>query len=1368
MSETAKLDDLYLDQPYELSGRLIDPIGGWVTYAGEHNPLKRKHLEVLACLASAAQAMVSRTALIDKVWNGNALVGDTGLTNAIYYLRRALHDTDADTPLIRTIPRRGYQLTVQARPTYRKAIAVFSPGSPVVGKPDWNLLRLLGSNPVSETWLAEERGSQAQRVFRFCLSEQHRRLLRREIIVMRYLREALAARKDTAIILDWQLEEPPYSLEMDSAAHGTLMQWSASRGGLSQVARAKRMRLIGEVASALAAVHAVGVVHRNVGAASILIDDDHDHDRVHAMLGEFGWSDLTDRSQLESMKITSAGLTLIGDEGTGEQIYLAPECAAGQAATSASDVHALGVLLLQMVVGDLRRTVDASWERDVESEPLRALIAACTDAQAECRPSAADVARKLQDIGTGAATERPALTDKADKTPEEHVAQRQSDPAASGAIASSAPLSMIGQTIGPYRVLDQLAEGGMGVVYLAEQRAPVQRKVALKLVKTGMDSKQVLARFEAERQALALMSHANVATVYDAGSTVSGQPYFAMEYVRGLDIAAHCDQLDMDLRARIALFLQVCEGVLHAHQKGLIHRDIKPGNILVSRMQDQPAIVKIIDFGVAKSLSGVLAGNAAHTRLGSFVGTPAYSSPEQASGPLVNVDTRADIYSLGVVLYQLLAGVTPYSEEELNRKTPVELARLLSAERPPSLLTRFSSLSAEDESEIARHRSLSVEQMKALLGSDLSWIVEKCLQNDQDDRYPSVLELQKDLRRWLDDEPIEARPTSRMYRVRKFVRRHRVGVALASGVTLALLTTTTAAVVGFLRAEDALKAARMATAEAEMAADFQAKRMRSIDPARMALGMRSALFKAVQQQGGRGGDPTSAALRKQQQENLIKGVNFTDMALRQLQIHSFQPALAAIDKDFGKFPLLQARLRQTMADTLFDLGDFKAAVEPQRLALNQRRRLLGADHPLTLISLYGRGWLACEMTRYNAGEADLRAATTGLRRSLGSDHPDTLRSITATGYCLMYQGKYDMAEPLFREAYERRRRTLGPNHLDTLVSSRDLAHALGTFGKYKEALPYAEASVKGFRRVLGAVPSSSDSDMLVAKNTLASTYRMLGRYTESEALSREAVEESRRLLGDKHPITSEFNSNLGHLLGAQKRPAEAEVYYRHALEGRRAVFGEDHEDVLYSRVNLAKILAQQGKEDEAERMLREAIADHRRLFGEGHLNASDFIYDLAKVLHRQGEFEEAEALLRQVLAQWRDSIGSENRYTLQAMYALARLLRGKDDIIEAKALLEQTLKIQRRALGPQDLDTLDSLHELALLTRAQGDFARAETLMREALAGFRQTLGDDHAYTLATIEPLIDLLRRRGALDEAAAFELTLKKSRQRVFKAEE
>jgi serine/threonine protein kinase/DNA-binding winged helix-turn-helix (wHTH) protein/tetratricopeptide (TPR) repeat protein len=1366
VNEAASIEDRYLDQCYTLSGRLIDPIRGSVSYNNESTPLIRRHLEVLACLASAKETMVTRRALIDLIWNGNALVGDTGLTNAIYYLRRALHDTDADNPLIRTIPRRGYLLTVEARLIDHRATAAFSAGSPVVGKPEWHLLRQLDSNPVSETWLAQTHDTEAhdtpaQRVFRFCRSEQHLRLLKRETTVMRYLREALAGRKDIAAILDWQLDEPPYFLELDYAPHGSLPQWAASQGGLRRIALAERMRLTGEVAGALAAVHAADVVHRNVSAASIFIDSDHDNDhgndRVHARLGEFGWSDLSDRTRLDALEITRAGLTLIGDEGIGEQSYLAPECQAGQAATTASDVYALGVLLLQMVVGDLQRIASTDWERDVDSKPLRDLIAACTDAQAEHRPSAAAVSEQLRACNAVSDQSTPDV-EASDNLPPAPA------PAPAPAAAANPPASMIGQTIGPYHILDQLGEGGMGLVYLAEQTEPVKRRVALKLIKAGMDSKQVLARFEAERQALALMNHANVATVYDAGSTALQQPYFAMEYVRGVDIAAHCDQLALDFRERITLFLQACEGVLHAHQKGLIHRDLKPGNILVSRAQDQPATVKIIDFGVAKSLSVVLTGHAAHTRLGSFVGTPAYTSPEQMSGPLVNVDTRTDIYSLGVVLYQLLAGVTPYSEEELNRKTQAELARLLSGERPPSLLARFSSLSGDEEGEIAKHRSLSVEQMKALLGSDLSWIVGKCLQSDPDDRYPSVLELEKDLRRWLDDQPVEARPASRMYRVRKFVRRHRAGVALASVMTLGMLTTTAAAVVGFVRAEGALKAAREATAEAEMAADFQVKRLQSMDPAALGLSFRSALIEEVQKQGaGREGDPATAAQRRQQLENLLKGVNMTDLALNQLDTHSFQPALATIKKDFGDSPLLQARLWQTMADTFVKLGQYEAAVEPQRLALEQRLRWLGADDPSTLVALYGRGELGCEMTQYKEAEVDLRTATAGLRRVLGGDHPDTLRSITATGYCLIYQGKPDMALPLFREAYERRRRTLGNDHRDTLVSARDLASALTTIGKHKEALPYAEASMNGFRRVLGSVLASRDHEMLRAEGMLSSVYGGLGRFAEAETLSRKAVEAGRQVWGDKHPETAVLISNLAYALMGLDRPAEAEVYYRQALESRRAVLGDENEDVLFNRANIANALAKQGKKSEAESMLRGVIAHHRRLFGEDHINTSDLTFYLALVLRDQGKFGEAETLLAPVLATWRRVYGNENRYTLQAMNALAGVLRRKGEISAAKSLLQDALKIQRRTLGNLDEDTLQSIAELAAVARAESDRGRAETLLREALAGYRQMRGNEHVDTLNTIELLIDLLRENGALDEAAALELELKKARQRA-----
>jgi eukaryotic-like serine/threonine-protein kinase len=1332
VNEPAILDDRYLDQPYELSGRLIDPIGGSVSYAGESSLLNRKQLEVLACLVNAKGGMVSRKAFIDLAWNGNALVGEAGLTNTIYSLRRALQDTDADKPLIRTLPRRGYQLIAQARVTDNNTIVTFSPGSPVIGKPEWHLSRLLSSNPVSETWIAEEQGNHAQRVFRFCRSEQHLRRLRRETTVMRYLREALAGRKDTAIILDWQLDEPPYFLEMDYAAHGSLAQWVRSRGGLGQIPRANRMRLIGEVAGALAAIHAASVVHRNLSATSILIDNDHGHDRVHARLGEFGWSDLTDRTPLESMKITSAGLTLVGDEGIGEQMYLSPECASGQAATPASDVYALGVMLLQLVVGDLQRTISADWERDVESDPLRALIAACTDAQAERRPSAADVSERLHafndDADSYTGVNRPG--EKADEAPTETLPPP---------VVSRTPGSMVGQTIGPYQILDQLGEGGMGAVYLAEQTEPVQRKVALKLIKTGMDSKQVLARFEAERQALALMNHANVAMVYDAGSTPSRQPYFAMEYVRGLDIAAHCDQLEMDFRERITLFLQACEGVLHAHQKGLIHRDIKPGNILVSRAQDQPATVKIIDFGVAKSLSGVLTGHAAHTRLGSFVGTPAYSSPEQVSGPLVNVDTRADIYSLGVVLYQLLAGVTPYSEEELNRKTPVELARLLSGERPPSLLARFSSLSVEDEGEIAKHRSLSVERMKALLGTDVSWIVGKCLERDPDDRYPSVLELEKDLRRWLDDKPIEARPTSRMYRARKFVRRHRTGVALGTAMTLALLITTGAAVYG-------LQSAREAAAEAELAADFQVKQMQSIDPAAMGLGLRNAFSETAKKlEAERGSDPVAAAQSRQQVDDLLKRMNFTDLTLDQLNTYSFKPALAGIKKDFGSHPLLQARLWQTMADTLYGLGQLDAAVEPQRLALEQRRRLLGADDPLTLASTRSRGKLRRDMGQLDEAAADIEAATAGMRRVLGNDHPETLTSIDELGNIRSVQGKYDAAEVLYREALAGRRRVLRKDHPETLQSLGNVGQALLQQGKGKEALPYGLETLEGRRRVLG----NAHADTVVAMHSMAITYFTMGKFPEAVAIGRDAVKGSRQLWGDRHPYTLAMTANLAVMLKDAGRLPEAEAYLRQTLQIESTLYNADHPGRLATLTALGGVLRAQGRLGEAESVFREALDGRRRTLGDDHPDTLTTAAFLAAVLSAEDRLDEAAALYRKTLAADRRILGHEHRETLATINQLAAVLGKKGEFSAANALYQEALRAQRRTLGDTHPDTLASISDMGALAQEQGDRKRAETLLREALAGQRKTLGDDHVWTLTTIDRLSQVLRELGELDEA-------------------
>jgi eukaryotic-like serine/threonine-protein kinase len=1340
MPEAATLEDRYLDRPYTLGGRVIDPIAGMAICAGERAVLKRKHLEVLACLAAAGTAMVSREAFIDLVWRGNALVGENGLNNAMSAVRRALQDTDAEKPLIRTIPRRGYQLTVAAGEVQEALPEAFAPGMPIAGKPGWHLVRRMGGNATSELWVAQEQTSGDKRAFRFCRSEQHLQALRRETTVLRYLREALAGRRDTAVVLDWQLDEPPYHLEMDYASGGTLAEWAAVQGGIARVAYAERLRLTTEVAEALAAVHAADVVHRNLGPSSVSIHGDQDEAELHAHLGEFGLSDLTDRSRLQGLQITSAGLTLTGEEA-GEALYLPPEYSSGGKATAAGDVYAFGVLLLQMAVGDLQRAPGGDWEASVASQPLRELIAKCLSATPEARPNAAAVAEWLRAFAQAArdAGRSDLGASHAGVTPAPAPASAAAPPPSAAKIADPA----IGGHIGPYRLIDTLGEGGMGAVYLAEQLEPVQRKVALKVVRTGMMSGDVRARFEAERQALALMHHANVASVFDAGNTPSGQPYFAMEYVQGQDITAHCDHLRLDFRARIALFLQVCDGVLHAHQKGLIHRDLKPGNILVSRAKDQPAAVKIIDFGVAKSLSGLLASHPAHTRLGSFVGTPAYSSPEQVSGPVANVDTRSDIYSLGVVLYQLLAGVTPYSDDELNRKTPVELARLLSGEHPPSPLVRYTSLSREEEQTIAERRSLTVEEMKAALGADVSWIVGKCLEVDPDDRYPSVLEVEKDLRRWLQNLPVQARPASRLYKMRKFVRRHRLGVAAATLGTLALLTATGAAIYGYVRAEKALE-------EAEMAAEFQVKQMQGIDPAAMGAGLRGSLREVIRTQGIASGVNQSAIAEELRQfEASTKSVNFTDVALRQLNDHNLKPALSTIDKDYADQPLLQARLWQSIAEIYSALGKNKDALAPQQRALDARRKLLGPGHRMTIESLIERSKLRNRMKEFALGEADLRAALALARRNLGEDDPLTITAASGLASTLGENSRYEEAEALQRKVLEARTRILGREHPDTVGSIESLAWILLSAGKARDALPYAEESLRLQREVV-----KNDRDLSLALNTLAMTYRALQRIEESEKLSREMLETDRRRLGSAHPTTLIDMNNLSMVLMDQGKDREAEGLMLQAIDAAKAEYVES--DPLFALLNgtYSTLLFNQGRFVEAEAALVDVIAVRKKNYSDDHADTVFARADMARVLMQMGRYDEAAQTWALVLKWCQTNYGPDNPTATMLMQDLARALAQKGEYPRAGALLGQALNIHRRTASDADDRTLSIVIDIAVVQQQRGDLERAERLLRKVLAiQRRKTSKEDQANgaLISTIEPLIEVLRTRGKFDEAVA-----------------
>jgi eukaryotic-like serine/threonine-protein kinase len=770
-----------------------------------------------------------------------------------------------------------------------------------------------------------------------------------------------------------------------------------------------------------------------------------------------------------------------------------------------------------------------------------------------------------------------------------------------------------GSVVGNFEIVQLIGHGGMGEVWLAEQKLPVRRRVALKLIKSGLDTREVVARFESERQALALMDHPAIAKIFDGGSTPECRPYFAMEYVPGIPITDYCDKHKLEIEERLELFMRVCEGVQHAHQKAIIHRDLKPSNILITEVDGKPA-PKIIDFGVAKATAQRLSAATMLTRVGSVIGTPEYISPEQADSAGENIDTRTDVYSLGVVLYELLVGALPL---EFGTLSFAELLHKLRYEDAPRPSTKVRP-SSDESSTAARNRRIDPPALTRRLRGDLDAITLKALEKERALRYATPMDLAADVQRHLRHEPVLARPSNGAYRARKYIRRHRLGVSLAAAGVLLLASVAV------------LEAVQLRRIERE-----SAQRTRITD-------FMTNMFKVSDPSEGRG--------------NSITAREILDKASKE------------IGTGLGKDPEVQSQMMYVMGDVYKNLGLYSSAEPLLERSVEIRRRILGPSNVDTLRSMSELGWVLAQEFHCQQAEKLLRG-TLGLQRQvLGRENRETAKTMIRLA-CTIGSENFAEAENLAREATSIQLRTLGSEARDTLYSSEKLGSILLQDGKYDEAEKVLRETLDGERRVYGP----QQVETAATTEWLGVTLQREGKYAEAEKFLRAAADSQRRILGPEHPTTLVTIAVLGDVLREEGELAEAEKLLRAASDGKRGALGRAHLITVITLEDLGQIMDVQGRHAEAEKLLRETLDTASRAFGRENWFTLEATVSLSGALRSMGRYAEAEVLLRETLNIRRRVLGPEHADTALTTYLLACTIARQGRRNEAFSILNDAV-----------------------------------------------------------------------------------------------
>ncbi len=719
-----------------------------------------------------------------------------------------------------------------------------------------------------------------------------------------------------------------------------------------------------------------------------------------------------------------------------------------------------------------------------------------------------------------------------------------------------------GSVIGPYKLMEQIGEGGMGLVFVAEQQQPVRRKVALKILKPGMDSRNVLARFEAERQALALMDHPNIAKVFDAGATADGRPYFVMELVKGTPITEFCDLRKLSPRERLELFVPVCQALQHAHQKGVIHRDVKPSNVLVA-LHDEAPVPKVIDFGVAKAVGQQLTEKTVYTGFGALIGTPAYMAPEQAMFNQLDIDTRADVYALGVLLYELLAGSPPVEPERLKRAALDEVLRIVRDEEPPRPSQRLST--SQTRATIAATRQSDPGKLARMMRGELDWIVMKALEKDRGRRYETASAFAADVRRFLAEEPIEARPPSPWYRLRKFTRRNRVAVFLTAFVAATVLAVLTNTLLGLRHVRQerdrAVQAEAVASERLEEVTREKERATEAEEGAQAVLEF--TLLKLV------------AAARPKG----LEGGLGRDVTVR-AALDAAEPDL---ERQFTGRPKFEAIFRNALGENLIYLGEPARAIRHLERAVKLRREEFGPDHPGTLQSVHNLAAAYRIAGRTDEALALLEDLVPRARAALGEDHPHYFLGLNNLAEALIMAGRYDRARTLLEEALGIMRRVSGDDDPHTLHVQSNLGDTLQFLGQAARAVELLEDAM---RRATKVFPPDH-TELLGITNYLALAYHAAGRREAALALLEKGLAQAKTSLGPDHMSTLTLMGNLAEIAAQQKQYDKAIRLFQELLEAARRGPEAGGLNVALAQVRLGECYYQQRKYAEAEPVLRQ-------------------------------------------------------------------------------------------------------------------------------------------------------------------------------------